>query len=63
MIITQKGKNIFPEEIEFLLDRVPYIKESMVYGDKNNISGDVVVSAMLVLDTEKKQSKNFLMRH
>ena len=32
VIVTQNGKNIYPEEIEMLLDKVPEIKESMVYG-------------------------------
>jgi long-chain acyl-CoA synthetase len=53
VIVTQKGKNIFPEEIEFLLDKSPYIKESMVYGDISETSGDVVISAMLVMDTDR----------
>ena len=32
VIVTQNGKNIYPEEIELLLDKEPEIKESMVYG-------------------------------
>ena len=34
VIVTQNGKNIYPEEIEMLLDKVDEIKESMVYGKK-----------------------------
>ena len=34
VIVTQNGKNIYPEEIEMLLDKVEEIKESMVYGKK-----------------------------
>ncbi len=32
VIVTQNGKNIYPEEIEMLLDKIPEIKEVMVYG-------------------------------
>ena len=32
VIVTQNGKNIYPEEIETLLSKVPEIAESMVYG-------------------------------
>ena len=32
VIVTQNGKNIYPEEIETLLSKVPEIKEVMVYG-------------------------------
>ena len=32
VIVTQNGKNIYPEEIETLLAKVPEIKEVMVYG-------------------------------
>ena len=32
VIVTQNGKNIYPEEIELMLGNIPEIKESMVYG-------------------------------
>ena len=53
VIVTKNGKNIFPEEIETLLNRSPYIKESMVYGENDEVYGDVVVSAVIVPDIEK----------
>ena len=33
VIVTKNGKNIFPEEIEALLDECPYIKECIVYNN------------------------------
>ncbi len=33
MIVTSNGKKIFPEEIEFLLEKCPAVKECMAYGD------------------------------
>ncbi|MGV8057459.1 MAG: AMP-dependent synthetase/ligase [Smithellaceae bacterium] len=53
VIVTKNGKNIYPEEIECLLDKSPYIKESMVYDEKNDNSGDIVVAAMIVVDNDK----------
>jgi long-chain acyl-CoA synthetase len=35
VIVTQNGKNIYPEEIELLLGNVPEIRESMVYGKQD----------------------------
>ena len=32
VIVTQNGKNIYPEEIETLLQKIPEIKDVMVYG-------------------------------
>ena len=34
VIVTQNGKNIYPEEIEFLLGKIEEIKECFVYGKK-----------------------------
>lgn len=45
VIVTQNGKNIYPEEIELLLGNIPEIKESMVYGKQ---------------DAEKKNDKELI---
>ena len=34
VIVTQNGKNIYPEEIEMQLEKIDEIKEVMVYGKK-----------------------------
>jgi long-chain acyl-CoA synthetase len=52
VIITGNGKNVFPEEIETLLNRSLYIKESLVYG-KGETDGDTVICARIVPDHEK----------
>ena len=52
VIVTKNGKNIYPEEIEKLLNRSPYIKESLVYGKNDEVYGDVVVSAIIVPDMD-----------
>lgn len=47
VIVLKNGKNIFPEELEDLLNSSPYIVESMVYG-RSNKKGDVDVCAKIV---------------
>jgi long-chain acyl-CoA synthetase len=51
VIITGNGKNVFPEEIETLLNRSPYIKESLVYGQGES-DGDTIICAKIVPDHE-----------
>lgn len=51
VIITNNGKNVFPEEIETLLNRSNYIKESVVYGREEN--GDTTIVAEVVADIER----------
>jgi len=53
VIVTKNGKNIYPEEIEALLNRSPYIAESMVYGRENEVEGDIEVAAEIYPDMEK----------
>lgn len=36
IIITGNGKNVYPEELEFYLQKSEYISESMVWGDETN---------------------------
>ena len=49
VIVTENGKNIFPEEIEEYLGRISCIKESMVIGDVDG-SGCVCVKAIVYPD-------------
>jgi len=50
VIVLDNGKNVYPEEIEVLLNNTKYIKESMVYGKK--IDNSIVLNAQLVLDKD-----------
>jgi long-chain acyl-CoA synthetase len=58
VIVTKNGKNIYPEEIEALLDKVPYIKESIVYGKMEEGDSDVTVAAAIVPDLETFETEN-----
>ena len=51
MIVLKSGKKVFPEEIEQLIMRYPFIKESMVFGDSEQ-DGDVTISAKFVFDPQ-----------
>ncbi len=58
VIVTQNGKNIYPEEIEMLLDKVDEIKESMVYGKKPEADSkkeekELIITARVLPDYEK----------
>ena len=43
MILTGSGQNIYPEEIEDLINRIPYVAESLVVGRNHAIIAIVVV--------------------
>ena len=60
VIVTQNGKNIYPEEIETLLSKAPEIKEVMVYGkspdDKNLGKKDeqeLIITARVIPNMEE----------
>lgn len=57
VIVTKNGKNIYPEEIETLLGRSPYVKESLVYGKsgegRTGEEDDVSVHAIIVPDYDR----------
>ncbi len=38
MILGASGENIYPEEVEAVLNRSPYVQESLVYGDESGIT-------------------------
>ena len=42
MILTGSGQNIYPEEIEDLINQIPYVLESLVVGRKHSIIALVV---------------------
>ncbi len=56
MIVLKTGKKIFPEELEYLIGQHDFIKESMVWGDKDS-DGEVIVSAKLVIDKDSLEQK------
>ena len=56
VIVTQNGKNIYPEEIEILLAQIPEIKECMVYGkqDENDPTNkELIISVKVIPNLDK----------
>ena len=58
VIVTQNGKNIYPEEIEGLLDKTDEIKESLVYGKKPEEGSkkddkELIITARVIPDYDK----------
>jgi len=51
VIIANNGKNIFPEEIEDILHRSPYVLESLIYGEHDD-KHDERIAAQIVVDAE-----------
>ncbi len=58
VIVTQNGKNIYPEEIELLLGKIEEIKECMVYGKEEEGSKELIISAKVIPDYEKIEEKH-----
>lgn len=50
VIVTQNGKNIYPEEIEGLLSDVPEIAECMVYGKEVSGEKELIITAKVIPD-------------
>ncbi len=51
VIVLKNGKNIYPEELEILLNKIEGVKESFVYG-KPEDDGDYKICAKIVYDEE-----------
>ena len=51
VIVLKNGKNIYPEELEILVNDIKGIKESFVYGKPEN-DGDYKICAKMVYDKE-----------
>ena len=53
VIVLKNGKNIFPEEIENLVNRIEGVKESFIFGkQRNNDKDDIKINVKVVYDKE-----------
>ncbi len=50
-IVLKNGKNVYPQELEFLINKIPYVAESIVYqrGESNT---DTMLCAKIVYDND-----------
>lgn len=54
VIVLKNGKNIFPEELEILINQLGYVSESMVYG-KPDKDDDLTICAKIVYNAEEME--------
>ena len=57
VIVTQNGKNIYPEEIELLLSKHNEIKECMVYGKEVKGEKELIITARVIPNYEEIEEK------
>ena len=58
LIVLSNGKNVHPEELEgYIYEMMPYVKESLVYIDKNK-KGSEVIGTYVYLDQDFSSGKS-----
>ena len=57
VIVTQNGKNIYPEEIELMLSKHTEIKECMVYGQEVKGEKELIITARVIPNYEEIEEK------
>lgn len=56
IIVLQNGKNVYPQEIEFLINKLPYVTESLVY-QRGKDKTDTMLCAKIVYDKDLIKEK------
>ncbi len=56
VIITKNGKNVFPEELEYLLGKLSIVSESMVWAAQDETGADDVIVATIKPDMEEAEA-------
>lgn len=57
VIIAKNGKNVFPEEIEYLLAQNPVVQESVVTGVHDERKDDIIITATIFPNMEEVELK------
>ncbi|MCQ2551151.1 MAG: AMP-binding protein [Clostridia bacterium] len=55
VIIAHNGKNVFPEEIEYHINQIPYVEECMVWGDEESRDMAIVATIRINEDEVKEE--------
>lgn len=53
VIITKNGKNVYPEEIENYIGKIPYVNECLVWGKDSEESGETLIFASIRADYDE----------
>lgn len=61
VVVLDNGENVFPEELESLLNECQSIKECVVYGKEKN--GATVIAAKIVCFENNEEQKNAIAEH
>jgi long-subunit acyl-CoA synthetase (AMP-forming) len=56
-IIAENGQKVYPEELENRLNTIPYVRESLVWGNEPDTGTIPVITATLLLDDETMTEK------
>lgn len=58
LIITGNGKNVYPEELEVLVNKIPYVNESMVYAKQDpKDEKEQIIAVRVTLDNAYLEEK------
>lgn len=58
VIILNNGKNIYPEELEMHIINIPFVKEVLVYSEKDDKNNQMCIVAEVYVDNEVIKDKN-----
>ena len=56
VIVLKNGENVFPSEIEFLVNKLPYVVESIVF-PRENSKGEIALGVKVVYDETQIRAK------
>lgn len=56
VIVLKNGENVFPSEIEFLVNKLPYVVESIVF-PRENSKGEIALGVKIVYDETQIKEK------
>ena len=56
VIVLKNGENVYPSDIEFLINRLPYVKESILF-PRENAKHEIALGVKVVYDEEQMQER------
>ena len=52
VIVLKNGENVFPSDIEFLINKLPYVQESILF-PRENAKGEIALGIKIVYDEDE----------